>query len=600
MSFRFTISRKIGVGFAILILTTLVLVFLTSRTLSTGREMNDNINDIYNPSVSSLEKLKSDVLRSKTLISMWAGVQSREDTKQKISLRKMLRDEIPGVKQNVDSLSFHWNETERRQKEKVYSELDALFLEYDKVQRTLVDMESYDMPYARFAMGELVEEGGSIDQKSQKVIEELNLLISNQRVNITNDSVTMINSFSKLETYLTTLGFGLFIAGLIIAYFTVQSIVVPVRSLRETLLILGKGKFPEKATVDTGDEIGEMSLALEQLVQGLKRTTEFSNNVGQGHYETDFDPLSEEDTLGHALLLMRKKLKKRDEDYKRDLKEATRAITEQKDKIEEQNEQRKELLENITASIKYARRLQENILPSESRIASLLPKSTIFFKPKDIVSGDFYFVNEYNGKVVFAAIDCTGHGVPGAFMSLVGHNALNSAIRLNPGLNPADILRDLNRLSSKALNSDQNAEFGMRDGMDLALCVLDRENATLEYAGAHNPLYLIRDQKIEVFKADKIGIGSTESMDEEFTRYKISLQKDDMIYIFSDGYVDQFGGEQGRKFMYEPFRQLLLSISTKHSDTQFKILDETLMEWLNAGEVPHEQIDDIIVMGVRF
>ncbi|MFT5595762.1 MAG: serine phosphatase RsbU (regulator of sigma subunit) [Flammeovirgaceae bacterium] len=600
MSFRFTISRKIGVGFAILILTTLVLVFLTSRTLSTGREMNDNINDIYNPSVSSLEKLKSDVLRSKTLISMWAGVQSREDTKQKISLRKMLRDEIPGVKQNVDSLSFHWNETERRQKEKVYSELDALFLEYDKVQRTLVDMESYDMPYARFAMGELVEEGGSIDQKSQKVIEELNLLISNQRVNITKDSVTMINSFSRLETYLTTLGFGLFIAGLIIAYFTVKSIVVPVRSLRETLLILGKGKFPEKATVDTGDEIGEMSLALEQLVKGLKRTTEFSNNVGEGNYETEFEPLSEEDTLGHALLLMRKELKKRDDDYQRQVKERTREISEQKDKIEEQNEQRKELLENITASIKYARRLQENILPSESRIASLLPKSTIFFKPKDIVSGDFYFVNEYNGKVVFAAIDCTGHGVPGAFMSLVGHNALNSAIRLNPGLNPADILRDLNRLSSKALNSDQNAEFGMRDGMDLALCVLDRENATLEYAGAHNPLYLIRDQKIEVFKADKIGIGSTESMDEEFTRYKISLQKDDMIYIFSDGYVDQFGGEQGRKFMYEPFRQLLLSISTKHSDTQFKILDETLTEWLNAGEVPHEQIDDIIVMGVRF
>jgi serine phosphatase RsbU (regulator of sigma subunit) len=185
-------------------------------------------------------------------------------------------------------------------------------------------------------------------------------------------------------------------------------------------------------------------------------------------------------------------------------------------------------------------------------------------------------------------------------MSLVGHNALNSAIRLNPGLNPADILRDLNRLSSKALNSDQNSESGMRDGMDLALCVLDRENATLEYAGAHNPLYLIRDQNIEVFKADKISIGSTESMHEEFTRYKISLQKDDMIYIFSDGYADQFGGEQGRKFMYEPFRQLLLSIAAEDSDTQFNTLDTTLMEWLNAGVAPQEQIDDIIVMGVRF
>lgn len=561
--------------------------------------MNDNINDIYNPSVSSLEKLKSDVLRSKTLISMWVGVQSREDTKEKISLKKLLHDEIPGVKQNIDSLSFHWNEDERRQKEKVYSELDALFLLYDEVQRTLVDMESYDMPYARFAMGELVEEGGSIDQKSQKVIEELSLLISEQRVNITKDSVTMINSFSKLETYLTILGFGLFAAGLIIAYFTVQSIVVPVRSLRETLLILGKGKFPERATVDTGDEIGEMSLALEQLVQGLKRTTEFSNNVGEGQYDTEFEPLSDEDTLGHALLLMRTELKKRDEDYQRQVNERTREIREQKDKIEEQNEQRKELLENITASIKYARRLQENILPSESRITSLLPNSTIFFKPKDIVSGDFYFVNEYNGKVVFASVDCTGHGVPGAFMSLVGHNALNSAIRLNPGLNPADILRDLNRLSSKALNSDQNSEYGMRDGMDLALCVLDRENATLEYAGAHNPLYLIRDQNIEIFKADKISIGSTESMHEEFTRYKISLQKDDMIFIFSDGYVDQFGGEQGRKFMYEPFRQLLLSIATEDADTQYKVLDETLTEWLNAGKVPQEQIDDILVMGVR-
>jgi len=562
--------------------------------------MNNNINEIYNPSVSSLEKLKSDILRSKTLISMWAGVQSREDTKEKISLKKLLRDEIPDVKQHIDSLSFHWSEAERRQKEKVYSELDDLFLEYDKVKRTLVDMESYDMPYARFAMGELVEEGGSIDQKSQKVIEEMNLLIGSQRVNITKDSVTMINSFSKLETYLSILGFGLFIAGLIIAYLTVQSIVVPVRSLRETLLILGKGKFPEKATVDTGDEIGEMSLALEQLVQGLRRTTEFSNNVGEGHYDTDFEPLSDEDTLGHALLLMRAELKKRDEDYQRQVNERTREISEQKDKIEEQNEQRKELLENITASIKYARRLQENILPSESRIASLLPKSTVFFKPKDIVSGDFYFVNEYNGKVVFAAIDCTGHGVPGAFMSLVGHNALNSAIRLNPGLNPADILRDLNRLSSKALNSDQNSESGMRDGMDLALCVLDRENATLEYAGAHNPMYLVRNRKIEIFKADKISIGSTESMDEEFTRYKISLQKGDTIYIFSDGYVDQFGGKQGRKFMYEPFRQLLLSIANKDSETQYDILDQTLTEWLNAGEVVQEQIDDIIVMGVQF
>jgi len=599
MSFRFTISRKIGSGFAILILTTLALVLLTYKTLSTGRDMNDNINDIYNPSVSELEKLKSDILRSKTLISMWALVQSRKDTKEKVSMKRLLREEIPQIKQNIDSLSFDWMESERRQKEKIYSEIDGLYELYDDVQGTLINFKSYDMPYARFSMGELVEEDGLIDQKTQKIIEELNLLISKQRVNITEDSVTMINSFNKLETYLKILAVGLFAAGLFIAYFTVRSIVVPVRSLRETLLILGKGKFPEKAIVDTGDEIGEMSVALEQLVQGLKRTTEFSNNVGEGHYDTDFEPLSDEDTLGHALLLMREELKKRDEEYQRQVNERTREISEQKDKIQEQSEQRKELLENITASIKYARRLQENILPSERRLKSLLGESVVFFKPKDIVSGDFYFVNEYNGKVVFAAVDCTGHGVPGAFMSLVGHNALNSAIRLNPDLNPADILRDLNRLSSKALNANENQESAMRDGMDLALCVLDRENGTLEYAGAHNPLYLIRDENIDVYKADKISIGSIEAMNEEFTRYKINLKKGDMIYIFSDGYVDQFGGKLGRKFMYGPFRNLLLSMSTQKSELQYEVLENTLKEWQNTGDLYQEQVDDILVMGVR-
>lgn len=599
MSFRFTISRKIGAGFAILIFTTLVLVFLTYSTLSTGRKMNDNINDIYNPSVSSLERLKSDVLRSKTLISMWAGVQSREDTKEKVSLKILLSEEIPEVKQNIDSLSFNWTEPERRQKEKVYKDLEALIELYSEVQATLVDIQSYDLPFARFAMGELVEEGGKIDQQTQEFLEGLNLLITDHRLNITEDSETMILSFDQLEIYLFILGVGLFVAGIIIASLTVRSIVIPVRSLREVLLILGKGEFPEQTVVNTGDEIGEMSAALEQLVSGLKRTTEFSNHVRDGKYDTEYEPLSDKDTLGIALIEMRKELKKRDEDYKQQVQNKTKDIEHQKNQIAKQNEQRKELLEDITASIQYARRLQENILPSAKRIERLLNDGLIFFKPKDIVSGDFYFLNEYHGKVVFAAVDCTGHGVPGAFMSLVGHNALNSAIRLNPSLNPADILRSLNRLSSQALNSDEEDSQGLRDGMDLALCVLDRENGTLEYAGAHNPLYLIRNNEITIFKGDKISIGSMESIDKEFTCHKVKIQTGDMIYIFSDGYPDQFGGQQGKKFMYEPFRKLLVSIANSPRIQQQTKLEETLQSWLNAGATKQEQIDDILIMGVR-
>ncbi len=583
-----------------MIITTLAVFLLTYQTLSTGRSMNDNINEIYNPSVSSLEQLRSSVLRSKTLISMWALVQSREDTKEKISLKKILTAEIPNIKQDIDSLSFDWKEPERRQKEKVYSELEDLFSLYSQVQNTFVNMQSYDQPYARFAMGELVEEDGLIDQKTQEVIAELNTLISSQRLNITEDSVTMIDAFDQLEGYLKYLSFALFAAGVIIAFFTVRSIVVPVRQLRETLLILGKGKFPDQPILDTGDEVGEMSLALGQLVEGLKRTTEFSHNVGQGKYETEFEPLSDEDTLGHALLVMREELRLRDEDYQKRLDNQTRDIEEQKNKIQEQNEQRKELLENITASIKYARRLQENILPSSSRINSLLPQSFIYFKPKDIVSGDFYFVREFNNKVVFSAVDCTGHGVPGAFMSLVGHNALNQAIAINPDLNPASILKDLSRLSAKALNVGEGADNGVRDGMDLSLCVLDKENGTLEYAGAYNPLYIVRKGELETYKADKISIGSPDHTDKDFTRSKINLQTNDMIYLFSDGYVDQFGGESGKKFMYQPFRELLISISEMDVFEQKRTLDQTMEAWKRASGEELEQIDDILVMGVRF
>jgi len=599
MNFRFTISRKIGAGFGTLIFTTLVLVFITYKTLSTGRDMNDNINEIYNPSVSSLERLKSDVLRSKTLISMWAGIQSREDTKEKVSLKVLIEEEIPDIKQNIDSLSFNWADEERMQKEKVYKNLEALFQLYNEVQSTLVDIQSYDLPFARFAMGELVEEDGKIDQQIQEFITNLDDLIANQRLNITLDSETMIKSFNRLQLYIFLLGGFIFFAGIIITSRTVKSIVSPVRRLREALLILGKGEFPEKTSVNTGDEIGEMSAALEQMVIGLKKTTEFSNHVRDGRYDTEYEPLSDKDTLGLALLEMRKELKKRDKDYRRQVNEKTKDIEDQKNKIAEQNEQRKELLENITASIRYARRLQENILPSPRRIKNLLNDGLVFFKPKDIVSGDFYFVNEYNGKVVFAAVDCTGHGVPGAFMSLVGHNALNNAIRINPSLDPAEILRDLNRLSSQALNSDKDRNTGVSDGMDLALCVLDRAKNTIEYAGAQNPLYLVRNNKLEIFKGDKINIGSMDSIEEEFTRYQISVQKDDMVYIFSDGFPDQFGGDSGRKFMYEPFRNLLVSAANLTTKEQHNLLEETLYSWLNAARIEHEQIDDILIMGVK-
>lgn len=607
MKVRFTIGQKIGLGFAVLVFTTLIIFIFTYDTLRTGRGINDKINTIYNPSVASLEQLKSTVLRSRTLITMWAFVQSREDTKEKLSLVEIINKDIPKIKTQIDSLSMSWTDQERLKKESIYKELDVLLEMYSEVQSTLKDMQSYDDPFARFQMTDYAEEDGRIYNQSRLVISKLNELIDIQNSNTVEDSVAMIKAFDRLEWFLRNFGVGLFIGGVLIAVFTVRSIITPINKLKHVLLDLGKGKFPQNALVDTGDEIGEMSRALDQLVDSLKRTTAFASEVGRGNFEIEFEPLSDEDDLGDSLLVMRDGLKeykkervRSEQELEQKVMERTREVVKQKNKIEKQSVRQKELLENITASIRYAKRLQENILPPDERIERLLPDSFIYYRPKDIVSGDFYFVKEVGNKVVYAAVDCTGHGVPGAFMSLVGHNALNHAITANEDLDPANILTDLSHFAAEALNRmGDNKDGAGRDGMDMALCVYDRNAETIDYAGAFNPLYIVRNKKLAIHGPDKIPIGSKEYLDRSFTSKKIELEDGDMMYIFSDGYVDQFGGERGRKFMYKPFRELLISISDKPAATQSKVISRTMDNWRKGSREIVEQVDDMLIIGVR-
>lgn len=590
---RFSISRKIGFGFAVVLTTTLILFLLTYDTLKTGRSTNDQINEVYNPSISVLEQFKGTILRSRTSITSWAFVQSREDTKEKLALVNMISEEIPELKAAIDSLSMNWTEGQRRKKEKVYKDLDELLALYLEVQSNLNDMKSYDDALVRFRMNELAEEDGTIYNKSNELIANLNDLIADHRSMSTEDSVTMIQAFDRLENYLRNLSIALLIFGIIIAFLTIRSIVKPVVRLKGILEELGKGIFPEKTVVETGDEIGEMSEALEQLVLGLKRTTNFSREVGQGNFDIDYRPLSDKDVLGKALLSMRDDLREKERGLERKVRERTAQLEKAKNRTEE-------LLEGVRASIRYAKKLQDSILPSARYITTHLPEHFIFFKPKDIVSGDFYFIKERFGKVVFAAVDCTGHGVPGAFMSLVGHNALNRAVNESQDLNPASMLKKLSRLSAKALNRTTESSKN-RDGMDIALCVYDRNEGTLEYAGASNPLYIWRQGELMVRKPDKIAIGDPERDADRYTRHKIQLHDGDMIYIFSDGYVDQFGGPQGRKFMFGPFRAMLTEIASSPVKDQHKHLSLTLDRWMKEADPdkPAEQIDDILIIGVR-
>ena len=218
----------------------------------------------------------------------------------------------------------------------------------------------------------------------------------------------------------------------------------------------------------------------------------------------------------------------------------------------------------------------------------------MLFKPKDIVSGDFYWFEKTKTANYFAAVDCTGHGVPGAFMSLVGANGLNTAVREHNIQEPAEILNRLNTFVSESLNKSHDKNQ-IRDGMDIALCAVDYENMELTYAGANIPLYLVRDEEFTIIKADKIAIGSFEPNSKKYSQHKLKLQKGDVIYLFSDGYADQFGGERGKKFLYNRFRQHLLSVHKKGMNEQRAYLESTMHEWQGS----FEQVDDILVIGVR-
>lgn len=269
-----------------------------------------------------------------------------------------------------------------------------------------------------------------------------------------------------------------------------------------------------------------------------------------------------------------------------DKEQAALKIAEQKEELTIKNK-------NITDSINYAKRIQVAMMPSEKTFKRILPGSFVFHKPKDIVSGDFYWIYERHGKVFVAAVDCTGHGVPGAFMSILGVELFRK-ITLEQIVEPGKILSRLNEDFSKIFSDIE--DISLKDGMDIAFCVVDKNELLLEFAGAFNPLYLIRDNKLIEVKGNRFSVSMEKKQEVmEFVTHKLPLQKGDMFYIFSDGYADQFGGYEGKKFKYRRFRHLLLNIHKLPLEDQKKYLDESMESWKGA----HEQVDDILVIGIK-
>jgi len=283
-------------------------------------------------------------------------------------------------------------------------------------------------------------------------------------------------------------------------------------------------------------------------------------------------------------------------------KKLLRILSKKNSIIEEKNK-------DITDSINYAQRIQNAILPATS-ILSKHFESFIYYRPKDIVSGDFYWVKEVGDHVFFSVIDCSGHGVPGAFMSIIGYSELNKIVDDLSVHSTGEILTRLNKQVNKALDMEVDKEQSLRDGMDISICCVNKKTNVMEYAGANNSIYLLKNKQHQLssakvvlenkdsifyeIKPDKKNVGGGKN-NRTYQTHTIQLHANDVIYLFSDGYPDQFGGPEGMKFMYGPFKDLLLSVQGKKMKDQLAIIDKTMIDWKGG----REQLDDISVMGVK-
>ena len=571
-------------GFGVFAVVVIVAFYHTGQTLSRSREINQRINTIYAPSVKLLEELDNHLVKAQQLMKQWVTVQQLEGDPERIEAMTLCTQIIPTQLNRIDTLSKNWSQEHRAMKLQLFNQVNQLLTAYADVRDLLPTFNSYFTLEYRMDAEFYFMEGESVPLSLDLARRELAVLTGDQRMIMTREIEQLNDSFQQLSTLLIYFMFAVILVGAISAIRTSQSIVRPVNALRSKLNNLAKGVYSVHSTRVGNDEIGDMAQAVERLITNFERTKEFSLNVGAGNFSMQYEPLSEHDELGQALLRMRDDLAS----YRHEMESK---VALQTSEIRDQKERVTELYSDLQASIDYAQRLQETILPGTEAIREVFPDHFIFFRPKATVSGDFYWFANKGKKRMVAAADCTGHGVPGAFMSLVGHNALNQATKVYN--KPSQVLNAVNRLSAQALRAHEN--HLVKDGMDIALVSIDTDSMELEFSGAQNPAYIMRSGELIELEGDAFSIGSYVNGEREFTHKNFTLQSGDSIYVFSDGYADQFGGPQGKKFMRKQFRQMLVEIASLDMAKQREEITRRFDQWKGEGE----QLDDVLVIGVR-
>ena len=392
------------------------------------------------------------------------------------------------------------------------------------------------------------------------------------------DKFFYVNAIDSI-VMLVGIGNGILVSFIYLLLFirwTNRDITWPLKELLVNIRNTRGGDKEQYSIVRTNDEIGE-------LAEGYNEMTEQIHNYVE------------------SISAMNRDLEKK-------VNERTREVVEQKEEIETQKEEieaqldlatlQRDTISNqndlILDSIHYAKRIQSAILPPAQLLEEHLSDHFILFKPRDIVSGDYYWAREKDQKLLIAVADCTGHGVPGGFLSMLGISSMNEIVNRSTELNPGKILEQLREVVIASMHQTGSRDEA-QDGIEIALCVIDLKKKFMEYSGANRPLYLVRDGAVQHIRPDRMPIGIYEQDPLPFKKHNIKLKKGDSIYLFSDGYVDQLGGPLRKTFRAINFRKLLLEIQDQPMEKQKAILLENMALW--QGEV--EQIDDVLVMGIR-
>ncbi len=584
MDFKFTIGRRIGIGFAIFIIGTMVAFILTIITLNDSKTRTENVVSQITPSVADLKEINLLLQRSHTDISKWFYNKSFNDVEFRTELERIIKKDYPTKKNHLIVLSAIWTPNENQKLKVLFNQIEALFVIYkEDIMQQLSTADAYEDPNI-YMMARLPFEDS--ETSIQAIYKNLNDLISIKQKFAELEIKTMFSSLDFLKRFVQLLGITLVIGGVLIAFFTTRSITKPIQILKKMLLSMGLGILPKERITESRDEIGEMGKALNDLIQSMHHTTDFAYETGAGNFQATYIPLSKDDSLGQALLKMREGLAESERILEQKVIERTEEVVRQRHIVEEKHKE-------ITDSINYAERIQRSFLASKELLNENLKDHFVFFKPKDIVSGDFYFAEKLtNNSFLLATADSTGHGVPGAIMSLLNITSLEKAIENQD--QPSDILNTTRKIIIERLKNDGSTEGG-KDGMDCSVICFDFKKKKIIVSAANNPVWIVRGSETIEIKPDKMPVGKHDKQHVSFTQQTIDIKKGDVIYTITDGFSDQFGGSLGKKFMSKKLRELLSKNAHLPMEEQRTILENTFISWV--GDL--EQIDDVTLIGVR-